>query len=1640
MKHPETWNAIRALLAFRNGAPPLVPIADATPRPLSYPQERLWFLQQLHSDNTAFHLPHLLHLRGTLDVSALEQSLNALRRRHTILRTVFTLDAKRQPIQMVRAFAPVALPMTNVTDLPAAEQEAAVARWIEKNARQPFVLHDEPGMRTCALRRHEQEHLLLLVFHHIVYDFWSQSVLLSELQTLYAGYCQGQQRQLPALPIQYADFSAWQRAWLGEAKTQAPLLAYWQKRLEGIVAPPLPAQSVPFQSRGAGSYPFALSPALTTALKTFARQEQETLYTTLCAGFTVLLFRYTGQTDIALGGLMANRARPDLEPIIGNFVNLLILRTDLSGSPTFREVIGRVRQTMAGAIQHQDLPIQFLNNTLRLSQVVFAFRNTPQHRIVLPGLTTELEVLPSAHADFDLFFDLIERQTAEGVVIAGPVTFNRDCFADATIAKLLEDFKQLLNVLVAEPDQRITELPQFVWPEQPMLQNAAKNTVPERTRSARPQTAMEQRIAAIWKQALGVPNVDVQATFFELGSNSLLLLQVHQQLQATVAPELSPVHLLQYPTIRTLAEYLSGSEESRPQSVTLPKHSHDDAQREGIAIVGLAGRFPRAPTIAAFWQNLCGGVECLRTFTDDELTSAGVPEHVWRDPHYVRTAPVLDDIESFDATFFGFAPSEAQMMDPQHRLLLECAWEAFEDAGYDPGEFPGHIGVYAGANYSTYLLNNLLTQPDFALQMAAGNSFQLELASDKDNVATRISHTLNLKGPSLCVSTACSTSLVAVHLACQSLLARECDMALAGAVNVLVPQNRGYLYRDGLIFSSDGHCRPFDAQASGTMLGSGAGMVLLKRLADALADDDPIYAVIRGTAINNDGAAKVSYAAPSIEGQARVIAEAQAVACIHPDTIGYIEAHGTATHLGDPVEVAALNQVFRTKTNAKQFCALGSVKSNVGHLSKAAGMASLIKTTLALKHAMIPASLHYSSANPQIDFASSPFFVNTTLRPWKHEGETPLRAGVSAFGTGGTNAHAILEEAPPREPSGDARPWQILTLSARNTAALEMQARNLTAYFQENAAENDEPRILADAAHTLQIGRRHFQTRRAIVCQSRTDALAQLEAPTTARISSDVESAPKIAFLFTGQGPQRAEMGKQLYQIEPKFRQVMDQCCEILRPSLGLSLVDLLYKEDPTQTERLLDEATYAQPALFAIEVALAHLWRSWGIEPDVVVGHSMGEYAAACVAGVFGLEDGLNLITARGRLMQTSAHAGQMMAVLGREEIVHQVLRPFAAKVSLAVVNTPESLVISGHREVMQEAARALQTAGLKTKELKIFVASHSPLMEPILDEFAEVLGTVKFSGPQMQFVSNVTGRLVHEELTTVDYWLRHLREPVRFAQGMATLAEMGVDVFMEMGPVPVLLGLGQDCLTDAEERLWLPSLQPTKHDWAQMLTSLAALYERRAPIDWKGFSAYQHRRRISLPTYPFQRKRHWFDPGTSHQTFLDAPHVHEPTATESLAQQTDGHHISRLNSTLSAFRQELAAKPVNEQREYLTAHVRAEVATVLGLEEPERIGLRVGLFDLGLTSLLAVELRNRLQTELGYKFRTTLLFDYPTLEALIGHLAQAVLSDSAHSGENSSNEASIQPHLAEVKELSEAQVRDALAAEFAALEALLT
>jgi acyl transferase domain-containing protein len=880
----------------------------------------------------------------------------------------------------------------------------------------------------------------------------------------------------------------------------------------------------------------------------------------------------------------------------------------------------------------------------------------------------------------------------------------------------------------------------------------------------------------------------------------------------------------------------------------------------GIAIIGMSGRFPGAANVEAFWENLRDGVESVTFFSDEELARRGVDEKALRHPNYVKAGVVLDDIDRFDASFFGYSPREAELMDPQHRLFLECAWEALESAGYSTDGDTGIVGVFAGSGSPGYLLQNILSNREAA---EAAGSFQLSLGNGPDFLATRVSYKLNLKGPSYTVQTACSTSLVAVHQACQSLLSGECELALVGGATINSRSPVGYFYQEGGIISSDGHCRAFDAQSSGTIGGSGVGVVVLKNLSNAVEDGDCILAVIKGSAVNNDGAMKVGFTAPSVEGQAAVISEALSMAGVEAETINYVEAHGTATPVGDPIELAALTKAFRARTAKKNFCGIGSLKTNVGHLDTAAGVAGLIKTTQALRHRQLPPSLHFEQPNPKADFADSPFYVNAALAEWP-AGDAPRRAGVSSFGIGGTNAHVVLEEAPARENSGPSRPWQLLTVSARTAAALEQATANLGEHLRRHKNIS-----LADAAYTLHKGRKRFSHRRAILCRDAEEASAAMRMNDRAKVftasAADDRERP-VAFMFTGQGSQYTGMAHELYGEELLFTEYVDYCAEFLEPRLGLDLREVLFPSASRAEEaaHLLDQTRLTQPALFVIEYALARLLMSWGVQPQALIGHSIGEYVAACLAGVFSLEDALSLVAARGQLMNSMPRGVMLGVSLSAEEV-----RPLLdEQLSLAAVNGPELCVVSGTPQAVAGLEMELSRRGVGARRLHTSHAFHSAMFDPVVGQFTELVRRVKLGAPQLPFVSNVTGDwITADEATSPEYWGRQLRRAVLFAEGIGKLLEIPELILLEVGP-GTTLGTFARQQTGGTSNIVLPTLRHPRESGSDvefLLRALGKLWLGGVRVNWDGFYVNEIRHRMSLPTYPFERTRYWIEPRTS-------------------------------------------------------------------------------------------------------------------------------------------------------------------------------
>jgi acyl transferase domain-containing protein/acyl carrier protein len=894
-----------------------------------------------------------------------------------------------------------------------------------------------------------------------------------------------------------------------------------------------------------------------------------------------------------------------------------------------------------------------------------------------------------------------------------------------------------------------------------------------------------------------------------------------------------------------------------------------------IAVIGMSGRFPDAGDTAEFWYNLKEGIESVTFFSDEELIEAGVSPDLAGDPKYVKTGgSVLAKKDYFDAAFFGYKPVEAELMDPQTRVFLETSWHALEDAGYDPGTYPGLIGLYAGSAWNFYWEARAFLSG----RIEALGQFAANLLTARDSLCTLVSYNLGLKGPAVFIKTACSTSLAAVHMACQAILNGECDMALAGGVSVTGFEKTGYLYQEGMINSPDGHCRSFDARARGTVGGDGVGIVVLKRLEDAAADGDHIHAVIKGTAVNNDGSRKIGYTAPSITGQADVIREALQVADVDPETITYIETHGTATPVGDPIEIEALKTAF--KTNKKGYCRIGSLKSNIGHLDAAAGIAGLIKTILALKQRMIPPSLHFQSANPEIDFDNSPFRVNTELTEWKTEG-FPLRAGVSSFGIGGTNVHVILEEWPQSPPPPSTK-HHLIILSARTETALDQMTGNLLNYLHKNLTT---PINLANFAYTLQVGRKALKHRKMLVCSTIDEAIEALasNSPDSRKVRTAAagEENQGVVFMFSGLGAQYVNMGLELYQTEPVFRETTDRCFEILKPLMDEDIKEILYPGAGAAADSAaVDRFEIAQVVVFIFEYALAQLLMKWGIWPHTLIGYSFGEYTAACISGVLSLEDALGLVVLRGRLIR-EIHGAMLSAPLPENELM-PLLNAFnhdsnsGFPLSLAIDNGP-SCIVSGPVEQVEAFEKFLKEKRYMCVRLNASHAIHSGMMEPISKKLHEAFARITLQEPRIPYISNVTGkRITAGQAADPGYWAKHLTGTVRFADGVKELigSSEPASIFLEIGPGYDLCTLVRHHFDNHDSATPLilnavpgtPTQSPGKattpaSDTRYLLTRLGRLWLSGIEIDWAQLHEGEERHRIPLPLYPFESQRYWLE-----------------------------------------------------------------------------------------------------------------------------------------------------------------------------------
>jgi acyl transferase domain-containing protein len=995
--------------------------------------------------------------------------------------------------------------------------------------------------------------------------------------------------------------------------------------------------------------------------------------------------------------------------------------------------------------------------------------------------------------------------------------------------------------------------------------------------------------------------------------------------------------------------------------------SAEERNLDGVAIVGMSCRFPGARNVEEFWENLLAGRESITFFQPEELDPS-IPEDVKADPNYVRARGIVDDCDKFDARFFGISPAEATVMDPQQRLMLEVGWEALENAGCNKDRHKS-IGIFAGTGVNTYYVNNVLRRPDL---VDSFGEFNVITANDKDYVTTRISYKLDLRGPSVDIQTACSTSLVSVTQAFWALMTWQCDVALAGGASIDVPVNAGYLYEEGSMLSADGHCRPFDADASGTLFNSGVGVVVLKRLEDALRDRDRVYAVIRGAAVNNDGQDKVSFSAPSVNGQSDVITQALDQAAFSADTISYVEAHGTATPLGDPIEIEALTRSFRRDTDAKQFCGIGSVKGNVGHLVAAAGVAGLIKTSLALYHAKIPSSINYRDANPEIDFASSPFRVITELAEWP-AGTGPRRAGVSSFGVGGTNAHVVLEEWS-EQPRSEVPlvAWQVLPLSAKTQEALEKSARKLAA-----AVSDLDDASFADTAFTLQTGRAGLALRRFVVARSPKQAAEALleEKPEAGNTGSPMSTNPSVGFLFPGQGSQHARMAAELYRSYPLVRETIERCAETLRADSGTDLIELLYGDATDTAAGELKRTVNAQPALFAVEYALARLWMSLGVNPAALIGHSVGEFVAACIAGVFSEEDALRVVARRAALME-NLPPGAMLSVRAAHQDIAELVQ---APVSLAAINGPAFCVLSGPADAIEGVRQKLEKRNVLASVLQTSHAFHSAMMQPAVDPLVAYIEGIELNAPAIPLVSTATGTwLSAEEAVDPGYWGRQLLQPVRFGPAVEALVSEGLWVLVECGPRRAASQLARQQLgLDSVHRVvsTLGDESGDGRDLTNFLKAVGNVWTAGVEPSWSELHAGAKRAKRPLPTYPFERKRYWVDIAREQ--------------TERAAMVTMAARPEAPEAKASAPGPAGKAQMKTKQRlPQLMERVRAVFAEMSGLE-PAQVDTSVDFVEQGFDSLFLTQAASAIKKDFKVKitFRE-LMESLPNIDTLARHL----------------------------------------------------
>lgn len=1563
----------------------LLPPGVVDAYPISSLQLGMIYHSEYESYSSLYHDVIEYTINLSFNFKAAESALKYLVERHEILRTSFALIGFSTPLQLVYIEAQMPLYVKDLSHHNENQQKEIIKEDLEKERLNKFDWSKPPFCKLFIYQLNSNDFKIAWSFHHAIIDGWSEAVLTTEFMQLYEALLREQPINLEPISARYSSYILLEQ----QAMVSLDNKEFWKNQLCGSKSISLSQYDNSFKMQSSNEvdyYKINIADQVSEDLNHLARKLNLPLKTILLSAHLKAISVLSNSLDVTTG--VVTNVRPEIkesEKMVGLFLNSLPFRATLHENQTWENLITQIFSIEREVFSHKYYPLHSIMQDCGggvLFEILFNYTHFHVYASLNKGISNNILTRDGYAANsFSLLADFSISPINKN--LSAMLCYNKNSYSEEIIRKIANCYEKIFAEITTnlkqfhfhlsysnfEPNvisnQKIIDKIDYEDSNTLYEQQNLVNIKEAYNEYVKPETPQEIKIAEIWSNVLKTNNFGVLDNFFEIGGHSLYIIQVHSHIKKLV-PSITIADLFKYPTIRSLSEFLDKNnynnswyeaikKRNSKRIVSLIKSSTD------IAVIGVAGSFPGAQNIQEYWENLSKSQESIIHFSKEELVKLGVDKSIIDNSNYVPAHGVLNDIDKFDANFFGFTPKEAKVMDPQQRLLLETVYAALEDAGYVSNKYKDRIGVYVGTSINSYMLYNSPWSKD------PNNSSDLFQAMITNQVATQISHKLNLRGPSINVNTACSTSLVAVHLACKSLINFECEISVAGGAGINCNPLPGYIYQEGGVMSTDGQCRAFDERATGTIGGNGVGVVVLKRLVDALNDGDNIYAVIKGSAINNDGSSKVGYTAPSVQGQSEVIAEAQAIAKVSAKTISYVEAHGTGTSLGDPIEIAALTAAFRASTDKKSFCAIGSVKTNIGHLDAAAGIAGLIKTILSLKYKQILPSLHYKSANPQIDFDNSPFFVNTKLQDWQTEGNSPRRAGVSSFGIGGTNAHIVLEEAPAQLSTPSLRSHHLLNFSAKTIPALEQFRSNLLNTLKKNPDFD-----IADIAYTLQLGRESFNNRSCIVCHDITSAVNAIELGNFANFSLSENKQPNVVFMFPGQGVQHINMALEIYQSEPIFIKTMNDCAKILQPLLDINIIEVLYPpdNDSIKAESLINQTWLTQPILFSIEYSLASLWQTLGVNPSAMIGHSLGEYVAACVAGVLSLTDALKIVAHRGRLMQSLSYGKMLVVFTGIQD-----LSPLLCKnCSVAAINTPLSCVISGEEFALENLRLNLIKKQIESQYLNTSHAFHSHMMEPILDEYEDLLSKVKFHSPVIPYISNVTGEFISEEqATSPSYWRQHLRNTVNFAKGLESLIAQPGQIFLEVGPGQTLHKFVKNNPKASRSQIIrsLPTHKNEQNSAYHLMKAVGELWQLGCSINWRAFYDNEKRIRKSLPSYSFERESYWIIAASDNQGINNINSAgFEQVSTLSL----DGPQVVNHLRPLLQYAYIPPASEIEHRITEIWQHC-------FGFEQ---IGLQDDFFDLGGDSLLATQIVSRLRDKFKIQLSVSLLFEYTTISKI--------------------------------------------------------